>query len=362
MNTFLIQYFEKPYMLKLLVCIPCIICILIYHFYRRYPVIKKMLLRKGALINTGGAAGPPALPPRYVFSALFFVVFVFCAILALASPRMGKRHIREFRRGADIVLAYDVSQSMNARDAGRRGGDGLQSPLERALYLGGELVLSSLEDGAARGREVVMPADIHIRFALASGKGRAYLAVPLTSDAEAVLSMLSALSSGVISARGTNLENLLDAASRAFTGNFATEKIIILFSDGEALGGSLQQAAERTKNDGIVLYTVGLGSAEGTPLDMEGTEPVTSFLHSETLSQAALISGGRYIDGNGRSAREQLVRIAGESGKASWNYREEAVPVWHIFLMAALAALLVSRLCGKRIRMRGTGVGVAPLA
>jgi Ca-activated chloride channel family protein len=353
MNTFLIQHFEKPYLLKLLLCIPVIAGILTWHYHRRYPVIKKMLSRKDALIDSGRT---PALLPRYVFSALFFCVFVFCAILALASPRIGKRHIREFRRGADIVLAYDVSQSMNARDAGRRG-EGLQSRLERALYLGSELVLSSLEDGAARGREVVMPADIHIRFALASGKGRAYLAVPLTSDAEAVLSMISALSSGVITARGTNLENLLDAASRAFTGNFATEKIIILFSDGEALGGSLQQAAERTKNNGIILYTVGLGSAEGTPLDMEWPEPVTSFLRRETLTQAALISGGRYIDGNGRGAREQLVQIASESGKASWNYREEAVPVWHLFLMTALTAALVSRLCGKRVRLRGNGAG-----
>ena len=346
MNTFLIQHFEQMQNLKFLYIIPIIIIILIYHFYRRYPAILKL---SGARFNAEKSPFKDGgLRVRYVLSSFFFVLFLACVIAAFAAPRLGRRLVRELRRGADIVLAYDISRSMEAKDAGPEYVE-QQTRLERALELGRSLILSSID--RTQDGSVVMPADIHIRYALSIGKGGGYLAIPLTSDTEALLSMLSMLSPVSISSRGTNLESLLDASRAAFSGHFETAKIIVLFSDGEELSGTLANAARRAKDEGITVVAVCLGSAEGSAISADGLESITTFARPETLAAAAALTGGSLIDGNADSAAQQLIKTAEYNGESSWNYREEAVPVWHIFLIAGLFALLLSHLCGKRIRI-----------
>ncbi|MDR2491403.1 MAG: VWA domain-containing protein [Spirochaetaceae bacterium] len=346
MNSFLIQHFEKIQNLKFLYIIPIIIVILIYHFYRRYPAIVKLAGARGSgeksLFKDGG------LRIRYVLASFFFVTFLACVIAAFAAPRLGRRLVRELRRGADIVLAYDISRSMEAKDAGPEHGDG-QTRLGRALELGRILILSSMEQIQDSG--VVMPADIHIRYALSIGKGGGYLAIPLTSDTEALLSMLSFISPASVNFRGTNLESLLDASRAAFSDNFETAKIIVLFSDGEELTGALSNAARRAKDEDITLFAVCVGSREGAAISADGLDAVTTFARPETLAAAAALTGGELIDGNAGSAVQQLITTAESSGESSWNYREEAVPIWHLFLLAGLFALLLSHLCGKRIRV-----------
>ncbi|MDR0540426.1 MAG: VWA domain-containing protein [Spirochaetaceae bacterium] len=352
---FLFQYFEHPENFKLIFALPCIAALFIYHFCTQYPVIKRLLYRDAGT----GKLHDDGLAVSYFFSCTFFLVFIICSILALASPRLGKRLVREYQRGADVVLAFDISRSMMLNDVyddsidgwGAQSGNGTQSRLERAAALAENLVYTSMEGVTVSNPQIVMPVETHIRYALAIGKGHGYLAIPLTSDTESILAMLRALSPSVIAARGTNLEELVDAAAAAFDGIFAAAKIIVLFSDGDSLAGSLSAAAARAKENNIILYTVGLGSAAGVQIPGESMA-YTSSLHADVLSVAANLTHGAYIDGNVAGARADLLKITEARQGSSWNYREEAVPVWHLFLCAALAAFLLSKLCGKRLKVK----------
>jgi Ca-activated chloride channel family protein len=279
---------------------------------------------------------------RYFLSACFFLLFVACLIIALAGPYWGTRLAPEFRRGADVVLALDLSLSMDVRD----GGEGTPSRLEQAAALARELVASS---GG-------------VRFAVAVGKGDGILAVPLTDDSEAVTAFLEGLSTSLITGRGTNLESLIAAASEAFQSGFPTRRRIILFSDGEALQGSFSSGVEEALAADISIAAVGLGSETGgiVPRQEAGPgESIRSFLHRDTLRNAAERTGGIYLDGTREQAAALLsehiaaaVRVPGAPG--SVGFRRERVSRSYIFIIAALAALGVSKGCEKKRRRRET--------
>jgi Ca-activated chloride channel family protein len=279
---------------------------------------------------------------RYFLSAVFFLLSAACLIVALAGPRWGTRLAPEFRRGTDVVLALDLSRSMDVRD----GGEGSLSRLEQAAVIAGELV--TLSGG--------------VRFAVAVGKGTGVLAVPLTDDAEAVKAFLEGLSTSLITGQGTNLESLIVAASEAFQRGFPTLRRIILFSDGEAHQGSFSQGIEKARAGDIMITAVGLGSETGGMVPAAGpeegqAETLMSFLRRDTLRNAAERTGGAYLDGTRERAAaflsDHIAAAARETGAAG--FRRERVSRAYIFIIAALAFLGASRACEKKRRRRHHG-------
>jgi Ca-activated chloride channel family protein len=269
---------------------------------------------------------------------LFFLLFIASVLIALAGPRWGIRLVPEPRRGLDLVIALDVSRSMNAQDA-------KPSRLRRGALIASELVEAS---GG-------------LRFGLALGRGRGALAVPLTGDAEAALNYLAVISPDSVSGGGTNLEELLDAASGAFQDSLPSKRRIVLFSDGETLSGSLEQAVEKLRANDIALIAVGLGSAEGAMIPLRGQgflpgqdgKPVISSLRQGPLRAAAEKTGGVYIDGNREDAalmlRNHIDSLASE-GFAGGMKRERR-PRWQFFMGAGLCFLFFSRTGpGRRVR------------
>jgi Ca-activated chloride channel family protein len=316
---------------------------------------------------------------RYAASCLLFIVFYICLCFALSGPCFGVHFVRELRQGADVMLAFDLSRSMNVKDTappppapaplpeGAGPVDGTPAPisgrlsssrLERSSYTA-KTLLESLLSGKGGPQ--------NIRFGAALGKGEAILAVPLTDDTEAVFAMLDSLTGLEITSRGTNLEKILDAAAGAFQDNFPSARYLVLFSDGEALSGSMSNAVERLRERDITLFTVGAGSIYGAPVPEEvsfeylnsgGTPPVpiTSYMRQDALSAAAERTGGAFIDGNTEAA-PILARLINESGRtdAEWGFREENSAKWHIFTIAGLAAFILSKLCLLRFRRGRAG-------
>jgi Ca-activated chloride channel family protein len=111
---------------------------------------------------------------------------------------------------------------------------------------------------------------------------------------------------------------------------------------------------------GITLIAVGLGSAEGGAVPLDG-EPVISFLRSDILKDAAERTGGRYIDGNRSSAAallaDHLASLAAPgsaaSGTALRGFRREKEPLGYIFVIAALVFMGVSKIMEKGRRKHG---------
>jgi Ca-activated chloride channel family protein len=304
------------------------------------PLIIFWILRYRALKRRFLAAGLGGLSPgrRYVYSGIFFGLFLACLIIALAGPQWGSRIVVEYRRGLDVVFALDVSRSMDTRDVfagGNSPGAGTVSRLERGLQI---------VHAAASGSGGV-------RFAAALGKGRGLLAVPLTGDTGTILRFFEGLSGSSLTGRGTNLEALVDAAASAIAAPFPSRRLIVLVSDGEALSGSLRGALERAREEGISVTALGLGSDEGAPVpgasDEAGTAGIISLRQAGALRYAAERTGGIYIDGNGGDAAALLAEhfrsLAPETGVPGG--RREPKPRWELFIIAAMLAFGASKLC-----------------
>jgi len=287
---------------------------------------------------------------RMIMSDIFFLFFLALLIVALAGPRWGLRIVADYRRGLDVVLAFDVSRSMNVRDCQNN-----VSRLERGIGISSELV-GYLGD---------------VRFGTAISKGKGILAVPLTFDSDVVMSFLYVLDSQAVTGRGTNLESLLDAAIGAFQESVPSCRGIILFTDGENLSGSFQRAINKARKAGISLSTVGLGSDSGGPVPVEkGPEAPDGFLldtsgkvirserRADVLQNAAAKSGGIYVDGGQDEAARVLASFINSLSADSrlQGQRREANPRWRFFIMAAMACLGGARLMGFSRRGRKRGI------
>jgi Ca-activated chloride channel family protein len=282
---------------------------------------------------------------RYRLSRLLTWLFFGTLLFALAGPRWGLRQTAEYRRGLDVVLALDLSRSMEVRDAssGPR--------LERAAAVGLDL---------AEGQG--------FRLAAAIGRGRGILALPLTEDRAVVRAFLESLDGIMHSGGGTNLESLLDAAASGFLDDFPSRRVIVLLSDGESLSGSLTAAVERAFSAGIAIAAVGIGSESGGPVPGSGESsgaPIISRLRRGGLEEAAARTGGIYIDGGDSQAGLRLrsyletLALEGEGG----GRRHENRPRWRFFLVTALISLGLSRLIMRKSRKPGIPAAVLlPLA
>lgn len=271
---------------------------------------------------------------RYRFSVFFSWLFFAALLFALAGPHWGLRPAVEYHRGLDLILALDVSRSMEVRDAGTG---------------------TRLEQAAALGLDIAEGTS-GFRLGAALGRGRGILALPLTDDRAVVVSFLKSLDGAMGGGGGTNLESLVDAASSAFSDDFPGRRIILLLSDGESLSGSLAAASERAAALGIAIAAVGLGTESGAPVpgEFESAPPV-SRLRRASLEEAAAKTGGLYIDGGdpqaGQRLRSYLESLAVEREGAG--RRRESRPRWRFFLIIALVSLGISKLCLRKSRKTG---------
>ena len=344
--------FDNPKVLRLLL----VLIVFIFMIVIRYRKGREsMALFAAAAPSHERKAALRDLCVRLIISDIFFLLFTGFLVIALAGPRWGLRVVADNRRGVDIIMAFDLSQSMNVADCSSE--EKKISRLERGVEIAGEFS-ASLGD---------------VRLGAAIGREKGIMAVPLTYDIETIFYFLDGLDTGSISGRGTNLETLIDAAAASFQDSIPSRKAIVLFSDGETLSGSYQGAVERVRKAGITMSVVGLGSAEGGPVPSgpfamqrgflltEAGVPVNSAKQEAVLRFGADRTGGVYVDGNRLDAARALANYVNSLSAESRlsGYRREANPRWQIFIFSAMACLAGSRLLGftrRRTRDRASRV------
>jgi Ca-activated chloride channel homolog len=185
------------------------------------------------------------------------------------------------RKGIDVVIALDVSKSMLATDMA-------PSRLDRAKQL-----ISKLMDA--------MPDD---RIGLVVFAGKAYLQMPLTTDHSAARMFVSSASPGAVPQQGTVISDALQMSANAFNAAERRFKTVILISDGEDHDAEAANTAKAVAEQGMMVNTVGIGSAEGTTIpdplsggnktDAAGNE-VVSKLNEDVLKQIAQSTNGVYV-------------------------------------------------------------------
>ncbi len=288
---------------------------------------KRELARFGDLDLVGRLV--QALDPRVRVLKRFLVLTALCLmVLALAQPHFKKSETKVERRGIDILIAIDVSNSMLAKDIA-------PNRLEKA-----KLELSGLVDKLKGNRLGV------IAFA-----GDAMIQCPLTLDRSAVKMLLSTVSPNLISYQGTDIGRAIGAAVQAFQDKSKDSKALILLTDGEDHGKETSQWVKKAKEAGVRILTIGIGTRDGAPLPDEfgqGSKKdqsgrvILSKLGEEVLQRIAHETGGAYF----RSAKgdlgsdgiERAIRgIATKGFKSDWavEYEEN----YRFFLVLAFILL-----------------------
>ena len=201
-------------------------------------------------------------------------------VLALANPRkpFGAGNVK--RNGIDVMIALDVSKSMLAQDI-------QPNRLERAKQL-----ISKLIDK--------MPND---RVGIVVFAGRAYLQMPLTPDLVAAKLYLSTANPDVVPTQGTVIGDALKMCYASFNSKEKKYKSIILISDGEDHDEAAEKLSHSLAEEGVMINTVGIGSAEGATIDdpvtgehkkdIEGKTVITKLNETE-LKNIAATTGGVY--------------------------------------------------------------------
>jgi Ca-activated chloride channel family protein len=278
---------------------------------------------------------------RGLFLAALALLFV-----ALSVPQAGYQWEQVTRRGNDIMFAVDTSRSMLTPDV-------KPNRLVRAK-LAIEDFIDRL-DGDAVG--------------LVAFAGNAFLQVPLTTDYKAFRDSVNALDTNIIPRGGTNIASAIREAQSALDQRTGSDKILILVTDGEDLAGNALVAAKAaTQQDGLKIYTVGVGTANGDlialPADQGGgyvKDPAGNLIKSRLaesgLKAIAAATGGSYAplgaEGEGLDAIYQQALAPLIKHELASSQRRVYTQRYQWPLAAALGMLLASVLIGTRRRIPG---------
>ncbi|CAN5147100.1 VWA domain-containing protein [soil metagenome] len=211
---------------------------------------------------------------------LVLIAFALC-IVAATNVRTSASNGKERTAGIDVMIALDVSNSMLSNDI-------KPSRLERAKQLVGLLIDQS--DGN--------------RVGLVIFAGKAYLQMPLTPDLSEAKLFLSNATPDAAPLQGTNLSDALQVCNNALDTKEKTHKAVVLISDGEDHDAGAGKMAQTLADEGAIIYTVGIGTAEGSTITEPGTgilktdrngKTVISKLNEAELENISSVTGGNYF-------------------------------------------------------------------
>jgi Ca-activated chloride channel family protein len=216
---------------------------------------------------------------KFTLVSLAMVSLVF----ALAGPQTGSRLEKVKRKGIDLMICLDVSNSMLAQDI-------KPNRLERAKQS-----LIRLID--------ILEGD---RIGIIVFAGKAYTQLPITTDYAAAKMFINTINTGIVPTQGTAIGEAIEVASNGF-GESKHNKAIIVITDGEDHEGNVLEQAEAALQKNITIYTIGMGLPEGTPIpvysgniqtgykkDQDG-QTVMSKLDETLLQRLASIGKGMYV-------------------------------------------------------------------
>lgn len=309
-----------------------LVCVAVIFFYRKFDRRRQVDLAKMAhprflpLLFSGDS------PRRRLIKRILWLSAVFLLFAALARPQMGYEFREVKRRGIDLLFALDTSHSMLADDLS-------PNRLDRARM--GILDFVDRLEGD--------------RIGLVPFAGSAYALCPLTLDYDAFRESLNIVNTNMIPHQGTDLASAIQEAERLFTENKNNQRILVLITDGEDLQGDVLDAAKKAHDNGMVIYTVGVGNPEGSTIPIQFNngrrdvmrddkgEIVRTSLDESTLKKIAEVTKGLYVP-LGRGA-EGLNTIYQEKlrlmPKTELNQKMEKIPLERFIWPLALAVLLL---------------------
>ena len=282
--------FQYPQLLWALAGIPLFLLIYIFYILWRRKVAKR--IGNPQLVKELYKNYSPA-KSAIKFSLVLLAYALGC--IAMANPRKPDLTTAEARKGIDIMIALDVSNSMLAEDIKPNR----LSTAKQFIYQ----LMKSLEND---------------RVGLVLFAGSAYVQMPLTFDHNAAQLIVSVAAPSGFRSQGTVIGEALQKSNLSFQEDSKRFKTIILITDGETHDENAEQQAKELGQKGVMINTVGIGSTGGASIidtisggvkkDLSGNV-VVSKLNEPLLQQIATITNGKYVHlENTTEASEALVQ------------------------------------------------------
>jgi Ca-activated chloride channel family protein len=330
--------------LWLMLLLPVLAGFYLYAFHRK----KKALARFAYIEMLRKLTGRISKGKQYLKAFLILSVVFFC-ILALIRPKYGMKSEQVKRRGIDVVIAVDVSLSMYAQDIKPNRLEKAKHEISNFIdHLGGD------------------------RVGLVAFAGDAFLQCPLTLDYSAAKIFLDILGPGLIGTPGTNLGAALETALSAFDPKEKKYRVMVLLTDGEDHRGKAEKWAEEAARQGVIIYTVGIGSSGGVPIPMKGKhgnisykkdrqgKVVSTRLDELTLQKMSLTTNGKYFHAApGRFELDEVVKEINNMEKRELEAQAftRFIERFQIPLAIALVLIILEMLISDRRKVRKEWTG-----
>jgi Ca-activated chloride channel family protein len=278
----MIQLDEKIYF-YLLSIIPVMVVI-----YLLLQIWKKRTQKKFAAPHLLKRLSPNKSKFKSILKLIFLILGISFLVLGLVNPKIGTKLETVKREGVDIVFAIDVSKSMLAEDIA-------PNRLEKSKRLVSEIINQLASD----------------RIGIIAYAGQAFPQLPITTDYGAAKMFLQSMNTDMLSSQGTAINEAIELASNYFDDEEQTNRVLFIVSDGEDHSeGSTLDAVELAVEEGIRIFTIGVGKTKGSPIpikrngiveslkkDSQG-EVVITRLNEEILEEIADEGDGEYVNGS----------------------------------------------------------------
>ena len=240
-------------------------------------------------------------PNRSIFKSVLKLIVLClafgCLAIAMVNPKIGTKLETVKREGVDIVFAVDVSKSMLAEDIA-------PNRLEKSKQLVTQIINNLASD----------------RIGIIAYAGKAFPQLPITTDYASAKMFLQSMNTDMLSSQGTAIDEAIQLARTYYNDEEQTNRVLIIISDGEDHNIIATDAAEEAADEGIKIFTIGVGEEKGSPIpikrngivlnykkDNQG-ETVITKLNEETLIEIAEEANGEYIHGNNTNEVVETIR------------------------------------------------------
>jgi Ca-activated chloride channel family protein len=330
--------FGNPEYFFLLLLLPFIIGLFIWAYQRR-----KAALGRFGSIELISKLVPSAGFSRQIVKWTLLCISFFFLVIALVRPQFGVKMEMVERKGIDIMVALDISQSMLAEDI-------TPNRIERAKH-----EISKLIDN--------LKGD---RIGITVFAGESFVQCPLTLDYGAAKMFLDAVATDWVQIQGTNFSQAIKQASDAFRSKSHKHKVLILISDGEDQEGNSVEAARAAASEGAVIYTIGIGSENGVPIPLnhgsgnvvykkdKAGNLVMTKLNPMILEKIAVEGNGKYYHAEtdldlSRILNEIAKMEKKDLGSSRMTTYEER---YQIFLLIALLLIITEFIISERVKRK----------
>lgn len=230
-------------------------------------------------------------PNQSLFKSILKLVVLclafLCFSLALVNPKIGTKLETVRSQGVDIVFAVDVSKSMLAEDIA-------PNRIEKSKQLVNQIINSLGSD----------------RIGIIAYAGKAFPQLPITTDYAASRMFLQNMNTDMMTSQGTAIREAIELAKTYFDDDEQNNRVLVIISDGEDHEGDAASIAEEANEEGIRIFTIGVGNTKGGPIPIKrngitlnykkdkNNETVITKLNEETLKEIANEANGVYINGS----------------------------------------------------------------